>query len=83
MNFNDNAEKIAEYLLSMEDVPYRTTKSFIWAVLGLFDKGTEKHREMIRENIIKIPRLNTVADYRAAFENIINYKRKNNFLKLN
>lgn len=82
LEFVENAEEIAQYLENINFVSYRTTKSFIWAVINLFKKTNEEQREIIKDHILKIPQFSNHTDYRTAFENILNYKKKNNFTRL-
>jgi hypothetical protein len=78
----ENAEEIAEYLKSLDSIPFRYQKSFVIAVINLFKKTKESHREIIRLNILKIPHFFNTRDYTSAFENILNQKKKNNFTRL-
>lgn len=78
----EDAEQIVEYLQTLDSVPFKYQKSFVIAVINLFRKTKETHREIIRLNILKIPHFFNTRDYTAAFENILNTKKKNNFTRL-
>jgi hypothetical protein len=80
--FQENAIEIADYINNLEDVSFKTTKAFVYAVYVLFNKADLEQRTTIRNNILKIPKCTHEKDYRTAFENILNHKKKNNFVKL-
>lgn len=80
--FQEIAHEIADYINNLEDVPFKTTKAFVYAVYVLFNKADLEQRTIIRNNILKIPKGTNESDYRTAFENILNHKKKNNFTRL-
>jgi hypothetical protein len=80
--FIENANEIADFINNLEEVSFKTTKAFVYAVYVLFNKADLEQRTIIRNNILKVPKGTHENDYRTAFENILNWKRKNNFIKL-
>jgi hypothetical protein len=76
------ADEIADYINNLGDVPYKTTKAFVYAIFVLFNKADLEQRTIIRNNILKVPYCTHANDYRTAFENILNHKKKNNFVKI-
>lgn len=80
--FQEIAHEIADYIHNLDDVTFKTTKAFVYAVYVLFNKADLEQRTIIRNNILKVPKGTHANDYRTAFENILNHKKKNNFIKL-
>ena len=80
---NPRADEIAEYILTLNQLSFYSTRDFIVGVLSLHKKASAKQLEIIRDNILKTPRCGSVADYITAFENILNYKKRGrNVIKL-
>lgn len=80
--FQENATEIADYIINLGDIPYKTTKSFIYAIYILFNKADLEQRTLIKTNILKVPKATNHVDYTTAFENILNHRKKNNFVSL-
>lgn len=75
-DFNEDAENFAEYINSMENVPYKNQKTFVHAIFIFYNKSTKNQREKIKANILKVPRFLNHSDYMISFENIINYRKR-------
>lgn len=80
--FLEIANEIADYINNLGDLPYKNTKAFVYAVFVLFQKADLEQRTITRNNIFKVPQSTHANDYRTSFENILNHKKKNNFVKL-
>jgi len=79
----NDSDLIAEYILSLEKLPFYKTKDFIRAIIILYKKANPAQLNIIRNNILKVPRFANSSDYITAFENIINYKKRgSNIIKL-
>lgn len=76
LKFLDEAEDIAIYLDSFKNVSYKNTKTFTRAIVVLFCKSTKEQRDLVRANVLKIPKFSLVSDYTTAFENIINHRKR-------
>lgn len=76
LKFLEESEEIAVYLNSFENVSCKSTKTFIRAIIILFYKSNKEQRELVKANILKIPKFSSVSDYTNAFENIINYRKR-------
>lgn len=74
--FNEDAEGIALFIESIKGVSYSKTKTFITAMIMLYYKTNLKQRELVKANILSVPRFENLSDYLTAFENIINYKKR-------
>jgi hypothetical protein len=80
--FSQDAEQIAEYIDSLDDVPFKKSKSFVFAIINLYKKTKPEQREVIRQNILRVHNFSNTKDYTNAFENILNHKKKNNYTSL-
>ncbi len=69
---NPKATEIAWYISGCSMVPYHRTSKFVQAVIKLHKVADEKAIKKVKSHIISIPQLATLADYLAAFENIVN-----------
>ncbi len=76
LKFLEESEEIAVYLKSFQNVSYKSTKTFIRAIIILFCKSNKEQRELVKANILKIPKFSNVSDYTNAFENIVNYRKR-------
>jgi len=81
-DYVEDAEQIAEYIDSLEDVPFKKSKSFVFAIINLYRKTKPEQREIIRQNILRVHNFSNTRDYTNAFENILNHKKKNNYITL-
>lgn len=83
LDINPEADLVAEYILSLNEVSFFKTKDFIRAVVSLHRKASINQLLVIQSNILRVPRCATITEYVTAFENILNYrKRGNNIIKL-
>lgn len=78
----EKAEKVGDFIENLDSVHFKKTKPFVNALVTLFNKADDEQILMVKNHILKVPKFNSAADYRLAFENIINYKKKQNFFKL-
>jgi len=78
--FEEQSDEIADYLMSVEKLPFYKTDKFVKSIFIAYKKLDEKHMSILRTNILKVPRCASVSDYLIAFENIINYKKRGSSL---
>jgi len=79
----DDAEYIANFILTMDNLHLRNSKSFAGALITANKKLSKEQMNIIKLNSMKIPKMSNVMDYFVVFENIINYrKRGTNLIKL-
>jgi hypothetical protein len=76
MKFIDEAEGIATFINSIENVSYKKSKTFVAAVSILYLKANDQQLKLVKANILKIPQFSNVIDYTIAFENIINHRKR-------
>jgi len=69
---NTNAEKIAQFVLDCDFVPYHKSGSFIKAMVKIFKLADAKQIEKIRIGLISVPQQPTMSHYLIAFENLVN-----------
>lgn len=80
---NPNAEQIAQYHSKFTEVPFHSKKSFVSAVIILFEKKVkEEHLNKLLESQMLIVECANSLQYLATFENIINRRMKTNQISL-
>ena len=81
---NENADDIANFLYDCNAVSFWKNAEFVKAITGLFRKANEEQLNIIKKNILKVPRCSNITEYYTVFENILNYKKRSaNLIYLN
>ena len=79
----EDAESIAEYIINLKGVEFSKTRPFIRALITLHKKANPAQLNVLKTNILRVPKGVSVSDYINVFENIVNHKKRgNNILKL-
>jgi hypothetical protein len=82
-DINPWADRIAEFVLNCDAVPYYKDHKFIQAICSVYRKLNKEQLTKIKSNLISVPQFGKASDYIVAFENIINKsKRGENRIKL-
>ena len=76
LQFIEESDGIAQFIDSIENVSYKKSKPFVCSVIILFFKSNEQQRNLVKSNILKIPKFSDMSDYITAYENIINYRKR-------
>lgn len=71
-----DAEEVAEYILELKAAPFYKQQSFVTAVSTIYRKLSTKDRNKLKSNILAVPKRYNVEDYLTVFENLLNYKRR-------
>lgn len=74
---NPDAERIADFLYQLKELPFWKEKNFVTAVRRLFNKATDLQVFKIKQNYLIIRKQADASQYLTVFENIINKGAKN------
>ena len=81
---NEKSDDIANFLYDCNSVPFWKNSEFVKAITGLFRKANTEQLNIIKKNILKVPRCSNITQYYTVFENILNYKKRSvNIIYLN
>ena len=83
IKINPRTSEILTYINRCKDlISFYDNKEFCLAVVSLFNRTTVSNREIILDNIQSIKRQAAAATYLQIFENILNKRKKKDFVSL-
>lgn len=74
---NPFAKDIAEYILSMKELPFYQTSHFVCAIVDLWKKTSKEQRSKLYTRRLEISQAASMSGFLIIFENIINKHTKN------
>jgi hypothetical protein len=63
---------VADFILSLKEIPYYKSSKFVRAVIFLFQKANDKQIEKVKKHMMSIPQQAMTSQYLAIFSNILN-----------
>lgn len=63
---------VADFILSLKEIPYYKSSKFVRAVIVLFQKANDKQIEKVKKHMMSIPQQAMTSQYLAIFSNILN-----------
>jgi hypothetical protein len=64
--------EIADFILSLKDIPYYRSANFVRSIITLFHKANHKQIMKLKSHMISIPQQALMSQYLSTFSNIIN-----------